>query len=120
MVHVRFHVVVYRLSWFLLRCRPPMPPMGATRRPFPSPCRGIRRSVPGLCVTGPGLEESCLEAANGTHPIITGYTELLRGVMEEKGRECDFFTVLRHPIDRLVSAFFYCPEHDPQNRPKKW
>ena len=94
--------------------------MGATRRPFPSPCRGIRRSVPGLCVTGPGLEESCLEAANGTHPIITGYTELLRGVMEEKGRECDFFTVLRHPIDRLVSAFFYCPEHDPQNRPKKW
>lgn len=79
-----------------------------------------RTNILGLCVTGPGYEQTCLDAANGAHPVIAGYTELLRDVMVERGRECDHFTVVRHPVDRLVSAFFYCPEHDPQARPKKW
>lgn len=36
------------------------------------------------------------------------------------GRACEYFTVMRHPIDRLVSAFFYCPkDHDVQDRPPK-
>ncbi|CAM9119149.1 unnamed protein product [Laminaria digitata] len=29
--------------------------------------------------------------------------------------------MVRHPIDRLISAFYYCPhDHDIQNRPSKW
>ncbi|CAN0516373.1 unnamed protein product, partial [Laminaria digitata] len=40
--------------------------------------------------------------------------------LQSIGRECDYFTVMRHPIDRLVSAFFYCPkDHDVQERPLK-
>lgn len=74
----------------------------------------------GLCVTGPGYEQSCLEAFNGPNPVIAGYVELLRDTVEDSPRNCDFFTILRHPIDRLVSAFFYCPEGDVQARPKKW
>lgn len=37
------------------------------------------------------------------------------------GRLCQYFTVMRHPIDRLISAFFYCPtDHDVQrDRPDK-
>ncbi|CAM9180585.1 unnamed protein product [Ectocarpus sp. 13 AM-2016] len=34
---------------------------------------------------------------------------------------CEYFTLFRHPIDRLVSAFFYCPmDHDRQTRPLKY
>ncbi|CAB1104435.1 unnamed protein product [Ectocarpus sp. CCAP 1310/34] len=41
--------------------------------------------------------------------------------LEVERRECQYFTMLRHPIDRLVSAFFYCPtDHDVQLRPRKW
>lgn len=76
--------------------------------------------IPGLCNIGPGYEQSCLESINGSNPIVTGYTELLRQVFVDRGRECDYFTVMRHPVDRLVSAFFYCPDRDPQKRPKKW
>ncbi|CAM9181376.1 unnamed protein product [Scytosiphon promiscuus] len=75
---------------------------------------------PGLCVTGPGYEQSCLESFNGSMPVIAGYVELLRDTVEKSGRECDFFTILRNPIDRLVSAFFYCPSEDVQARPRKW
>lgn len=40
--------------------------------------------------------------------------------MQELGRQCDFFTMMRHPIDRLVSAFYYCPQiNDKQVRPRK-
>lgn len=40
--------------------------------------------------------------------------------MEEMGRDCTFFTMMRHPIDRLVSAFYYCPTYrDVQVRPAK-
>ena len=74
----------------------------------------------GLCVTGSGYEQSCRAAVNGSNPVIAGYAELARRLLEDSGRSCDYFTVLRHPIDRLVSAFFYCPAGDPQKRPKKW
>ncbi|CAN0101748.1 unnamed protein product, partial [Ectocarpus fasciculatus] len=41
--------------------------------------------------------------------------------LEVIGRECEYFTMMRHPIDRLLSAFFYCPAvHDVQDRPPKW
>eukprot|EP00752_Nemacystus_decipiens_P004779 g4350.t1 len=75
---------------------------------------------PGLCLFGPGHEQSCLEAINGSNPVVVGYTELLRDIMNEWRRECDYFTIMRHPIDRLVSAYFYCPERDPQWRPREW
>ena len=40
--------------------------------------------------------------------------------MQELGRQCDVFTMMRHPIDRLVSAFYYCPQvNDKQIRPRK-
>lgn len=75
---------------------------------------------PGLCVAGRGYEQSCMQVMNGSHSVIAGCVELVRRPMEERGRDCNYFTVMRHPIDRLVSAFFYCPEHDPQGRPLKW
>lgn len=77
-------------------------------------------TLTGLCVSGRGYEQSCLQALNGSYPVISGYVELVRRPLEDSGRMCDYFTVMRHPIDRLVSAFFYCPDHDPQNRPVKW
>ena len=36
-----------------------------------------------------------------------------RHAFHDLGRECEYFTVMRHPIDRAVSAFYYCPtDHD--------
>ncbi|CAM9902494.1 unnamed protein product, partial [Scytosiphon promiscuus] len=53
--------------------------------------------------------------------VIIGHGELIRKPLEKVGRRCEYFTAMRHPIDRLVSAFFYCPnDHDLQNRPSKW
>ncbi|CAB1103839.1 unnamed protein product [Ectocarpus sp. CCAP 1310/34] len=41
--------------------------------------------------------------------------------LEAVRKDCEYFTLLRHPVDRLVSAFFYCPtDHDIQKRPRKW
>eukprot|EP00903_Cladosiphon_okamuranus_P015030 g13906.t1 len=77
-------------------------------------------SPPAMCLNGIGQEQTCLDAMNNA-PVIAGYAELLRYPLESIGRSCEYFTVMRHPIDRLVSAFFYCPgDHDPQDRPKKW
>lgn len=43
-----------------------------------------------------------------------------RDPLEAAGRDCEYFTMLRNPIERLVSAFYYCPtDHDPQGRPSK-
>ncbi|CAM9239120.1 unnamed protein product [Ectocarpus sp. 4 AP-2014] len=75
---------------------------------------------PAMCVNGIGYENSCLKAMNSA-PVIVGYAELLRYPLEVIGRECEYFTVMRHPIDRLLSAFFYCPaDGDVQDRPPKW
>ncbi|CAN0219045.1 unnamed protein product [Scytosiphon promiscuus] len=73
-----------------------------------------------MCLNGFGYEQTCLDAMNNS-PVIAGYAELLRYPLQSIGRECEYFTVMRHPIDRLVSAFFYCPsDHDVQDRPPKW
>ncbi|CAM9540281.1 unnamed protein product, partial [Hapterophycus canaliculatus] len=78
------------------------------------------RETPGLCVIGPRSAEGCLDALHHSS-VIMGYVELLRNPMQELGRQCEFFTMMRHPIDRLVSAFFYCPHiNDKQERPRKW
>eukprot|EP00903_Cladosiphon_okamuranus_P012283 g11519.t1 len=75
---------------------------------------------PAICLNGVGQEQTCVDAMNNS-PVIAGYAELLRYPLQGIGRACDYFTVMRHPIDRLVSAFFYCPDdHDPQDRPRKW
>lgn len=46
-----------------------------------------------------------------------------RNPLDELGRDCKYFTMIRNPVSRLVSAFYYCPEdHDQQlrlNRPLK-
>eukprot|EP00752_Nemacystus_decipiens_P003296 g3050.t1 len=81
--------------------------------------RADRVAPPGMCLNGYGREQTCVDAMNSS-AVIAGYAELLRYPLEGIGRECEYFTVMRHPIDRLVSAFFYCPENDPQHRPAKW
>ncbi|CAN0088367.1 unnamed protein product [Scytosiphon promiscuus] len=76
--------------------------------------------APAVCLNGQGQEYTC-QAAMQNSAVIVGYAELLRYPLQSIGRACEYFTVMRHPIDRLVSAFFYCPEdHDVQLRPKKW
>eukprot|EP00904_Undaria_pinnatifida_P005748 jgi/Undpi1/2302/HiC_scaffold_13.g05686.m1 len=76
--------------------------------------------APGLCVIGPDSNERCIEALHYSS-VVVGYVELLRHPMEELGRKCQYFTMMRHPVDRLVSAFFYCPDdRDKQYRPDKW
>lgn len=44
-----------------------------------------------------------------------------RNALLDEGRDCEFFTMMRNPIDRALSAFFYCPkDHDVQlKRPAK-
>ncbi|CAN0366243.1 unnamed protein product [Ectocarpus sp. 6 AP-2014] len=75
---------------------------------------------PAVCINGNDRKSACLEAINSS-AVITGYAELMRDSLEVVRGDCEYFTVLRHPIDRLVSAFFYCPsDHDIQIRPRKW
>ncbi|CAM9632784.1 unnamed protein product [Scytosiphon promiscuus] len=78
-------------------------------------------SAPGLCTSDNSTtDEQCSEALYNSS-VITGYGELLRHPLEAIGRDCDFVTMMRHPISRLVSAFYYCPgDHDQQSRPTKW
>lgn len=40
--------------------------------------------------------------------VMGGYPEALRRTAAAVGDKCKFFTVFRHPIPRLVSAYFYC------------
>ncbi|CAN0193658.1 unnamed protein product [Ascophyllum nodosum] len=77
---------------------------------------------PGLCTSdGRTSGQMCLDALHNS-TIIMGYGEEMRNALNATGRRCEFFTMMRHPIDRLVSAFMYCPtDHDVQtNRPRKW
>lgn len=40
--------------------------------------------------------------------------------MKAIGRDCEFFTMLRDPIERLVSAFYNCPtDNGTQDMPSK-
>eukprot|EP00904_Undaria_pinnatifida_P009827 jgi/Undpi1/5975/HiC_scaffold_2.g01249.m1 len=64
---------------------------------------------------------SCGRSLSTSSVIASAFGELLRIPLMELGRECDYFTMVRHPIDRLVSAFFYCPtDHDLGRSPSKW
>lgn len=44
---------------------------------------------------------------------------MLRDPLEKAGRSCEFFTMMRHPVSRLVSAFYFCPDDDRLDRPAK-
>eukprot|EP00904_Undaria_pinnatifida_P005222 jgi/Undpi1/182/HiC_scaffold_1.g00179.m1 len=75
---------------------------------------------PGLCTSdGSTSIEECYTALHNSS-VIMGYGELLRNPLRDIGRECEWFTMMRHPIDQIVSAFYYCPGHDIQRRPLKW
>ncbi|CAM9839575.1 unnamed protein product [Scytosiphon promiscuus] len=79
-----------------------------------------KMAKPAVCVTGEARIPACLQAINSS-AVIAGCAELLRDPLEKAARNCEYFTVMRNPVDRLVSAFFYCPtDHDVQNRPAKW
>jgi len=48
---------------------------------------------------------------------LPGRVLIDRNELVEEGRKCEFFTMMRNPIDRALSAFFYCPkDHDVQTR----
>lgn len=48
------------------------------------------------------------------------HTRRNRTPLKRVGRSCTYFTVIRHPVHRLVSAFFDCPiDHGVQRRPLK-
>ncbi|CAM9472330.1 unnamed protein product, partial [Laminaria digitata] len=72
---------------------------------------GVRRTTP----------ERRLEIIH-TSSVIMGYVEMLRLPLVDSGRSCDYFTMVRDPIDRLVSAFYFCPTDKviKDNRPEKW
>ncbi|CAN0135821.1 unnamed protein product [Scytosiphon promiscuus] len=77
---------------------------------------------PGLCTSdGRTTADMCLAALHGS-TIIMGYGEELRNSLYDEGRQCEYFTMMRHPVDRALSAFYYCPkDHDVQSkRPAKW
>ena len=50
--------------------------------------------------------------ANGEewNVIAGGYTEALRR-SDSVGEQCQWFTVFRHPIPRMVSAYYYCKQN---------
>lgn len=54
--------------------------------------------------TGKIIAEKIMTTGEGV--IYGGYAETLRQV--EGSDRCKWFTVFRHPVSRLVSAFFYC------------
>ncbi|CAM9148414.1 unnamed protein product [Hapterophycus canaliculatus] len=79
-----------------------------------------KMTKPAVCVTGESRIQACVQAINSS-AVIAGCAELLRDPLEKSARNCEYFTVMRNPVDRLVSAFFYCPtDHDIQHRPAKW
>lgn len=52
---------------------------------------------------------------NGNYAVVSGgFTEAVRAM--GGGGECRWFTVFRHPIARLVSAFYYCKHKDPSDQ----
>eukprot|EP00903_Cladosiphon_okamuranus_P012839 g11997.t2 len=78
-------------------------------------------AFPGMCTYGGKFTtpELCLDALHNSS-VIAGYGEVLRDPLEKAGRSCDFFTMIRHPVPRLVSAFYFCPDDDRLDRPDKW
>ncbi|CAM9187191.1 unnamed protein product, partial [Laminaria digitata] len=78
---------------------------------LPSLITGVRRTTP----------EKRLQIVHNSS-VIMGYVEMLRLPLEDIGRSCEYFTMVRNPIDRLVSAFYFCPDDKviKDHRPKKW
>eukprot|EP00903_Cladosiphon_okamuranus_P022162 g20381.t1 len=69
---------------------------------------------PATCTMG--HDPKCIEGLTMS-PVIVGYGEIVREPLKDVGRDCEYFTMMRDPVDRIVSAFFYCPtDHDVQNR----
>lgn len=56
-----------------------------------------------------GIDQCCC-----VRPVL-----VLRDPLEKEGRSCEFFTMMRHPVSRLVSAFYFCPDDDRLDRPAK-
>lgn len=54
--------------------------------------------------TGKRAAEGIMRRGKGI--IYGGYAEALRQI--EGSDRCKWFTIFRHPVSRLVSAFFYC------------
>lgn len=48
------------------------------------------------------------EAGNHSMRAISLTSFGCREPLRTAGRQCDYFTMMREPVDRLVSAFFYC------------
>lgn len=70
------------------------------------------KETPALCIERNfGKEDRCMHAVYHAE-VIVGYSELIRAPLEQAQRECQWFTMLRHPIDRLISLFFYCNNPD--------
>eukprot|EP00904_Undaria_pinnatifida_P002706 jgi/Undpi1/12436/HiC_scaffold_5.g02107.m1 len=100
-----------RISWF--RCRWQIFAESPADEP-PRYCTGL---ITGVLRTTPAMRLDTVHNAS----VIVGYGEMLRRPLEDIGRDCEYFTMMRDPIERLVSAFYYCPtDHDIQNRPSKW
>eukprot|EP00904_Undaria_pinnatifida_P009826 jgi/Undpi1/5974/HiC_scaffold_2.g01248.m1 len=76
---------------------------------------------PGVCESdGRAPASGCIDALYNS-AVIFGHGEYLRIPGRHIGRQCEYFTIMRHPIDRLVSAFFSCPERrNVLARPDKW
>ncbi|CAM9504714.1 unnamed protein product [Laminaria digitata] len=71
----------------------------------------------GITRTTPAMRLDTLHNAS----VIVGNGEMVREPLEAVGRDCEYFIMMRHPIERMISMFFYCPtDHDVQNRPSKW
>lgn len=81
-----------------------------------SSARKAGKDPPGLCIKSDVINsELCMNAARNAE-VIVGYTETLRPTLTESGRKCQWFIMLRHPIERLISLFFYCNNPDTQGR----
>lgn len=61
------------------------------------------------------VARSIASETNELKVIMGGYPEALRGTAAAVGDKCKWFTVFRHPIPRLVSAYFYCRQ-DPSDQ----
>lgn len=69
-------------------------------------CKVFTYDVPEWCSKKPIPSYTVKGNRGKVNVVVGGYTEALRFDPRFKG--CAWFTVFRHPIPRLVSAFFYC------------
>lgn len=58
------------------------------------------------------IEQIKEPAIMGGTKYLAGHVETFRPALQEGGADCQWFTMLRHPIERLISLFFYCNNPD--------